>query len=66
MMAPRKPIADSAKPPAATRPMIVGQFGKALRRSPQRRDHADGRDQDRNHFQQSQVIAEKDEAEDRV
>ena len=46
--------------------MIVGQFGKALRRSPQRRDHADGRDQDRNHFQQSQVIAEKDEAEDRV
>ena len=33
---------------------------------PQRGDHhADGRDHDRDHFQQRQMIAEKDEAEDR-
>ena len=43
------------------------QFGETfLAAGPQRcDDHADGRDQDRDHFQHRQVIAEKHEAEDR-
>ena len=68
MIAPRKPTADSANAAAATRPSSVGfrsaKFFCAAR--PQRGDdHADGRDQDRDHLQRGEMIAEKHETEDR-
>ena len=68
MIAPRKPTAESANAAAATRPskrrLQVGEIFLSAR--PQRGDdHADGRDQDRDHFQRGEVIAEKHETEDR-
>ena len=68
MTAPRKPTADSANAAAATRPMQRRlQIGKTLAAGrPQRcDDDADGGDQDRDHLQHGQMIAEKDKAEDR-
>ena len=68
MMAPRKPIADSAKAAAATKPDDGRlQIRKTLFAArPQRgNDHADGGDQDRDHLEPGEMIAEKDEAEDR-
>ena len=68
MIAPRKPTAESAKQPRGDQADDGRlQLRKALFAArPQRRDdHADGRDHDRDHLQQRQMIAEKDEAEDR-
>ena len=67
MIAPRKPIADSEGAGGDQADDGRLQLGKTLcaARPQCGDDHADGCDHDRDHFQQRQMIAEEDEAEDR-